>query len=671
MSSPVEIENILPMSNIEGEKELGTPDAILNMDAFLQEVKKRGGYTQLAALTDCHSVYAVGSKFLCYATGVGNSRSLWKVDLEGTKVEIASLPDRGRIYYETVGDTVYISTRTYYATYAISTETLSSWGVLRPTEAPLITLIGGALAPGKYQLTFTRKDSTGEISGSGPIVKVELTATGGFSLSNLDSDYLIWITEANGTKFYYAGVSSKITKSQGVEVLQTLDVTPPLDLSLGNLCFFIGRIWGSKDNILYCSDPYAFNWFRTYHRWVYDSEIVMVLCDETGLYVGTRTASWYQEGKDIKNMKLKQIGEAVISGTGIKAPIHTANDFVGEAEKPIPVWATAHGIVAGIRTEAVRLTGEKLNFKMGGEGATFFRFLNGVPQLGVSSPDTQRFGISDTVDVQVFRKGRLIKGNYSDIIKTAFKLEEVVEAYFAFLLSNTISLTDLLNINISINNSAAETKTLTECLYVFVADLIYEDFSSDPGWSNLSNGEGSATVAGGVLTTVTTGSAGDGALSVTFTAQPEIWASFDITPSSVSVNSAGSAIIFQLDETGAPFVLGIGIINDSGTLKWIVKYQEEAGATIITIDPPVFPFSDGQKVIVTMYWKDVSGPAQDDGVAKIWFNSTLVLDVTDGDFDTVLDIGRIIVGPRSATTTFASSIIYDNILVGTVGEPPC
>ena len=45
MSEKLTIENILPMSNVGGEKTRGQPDVLLNLDAFSTQVEKRSGRT--------------------------------------------------------------------------------------------------------------------------------------------------------------------------------------------------------------------------------------------------------------------------------------------------------------------------------------------------------------------------------------------------------------------------------------------------------------------------------------------------------------------------------------------------------------------------------------------------------------------------------------------------
>lgn len=416
MSEKLTVENILPMSNVGGEKSRGQPDVLLNLDSFSTSVEKRQGRTLLASLSNSHSIQEIDGYFLVGAEGVMFGRALWLVDLEGSKTELAELPDFNRLYYVPIGDKVYISSKTKSFIFNTITRQTEPWGIAIPEVGPNVTVVGGGLPPGKYSLTFTRQSSTGELSGSGPVTEAELTITGGFSIDNVASDFLVWITEPNGTKFLLAGSSSEIQKPVGIEILQTLDVTPPDGLE--NLDFFRGRIWGSKkDKILY-SDSYAFNWFRPYNSFTFKEPILMIAHDPSGVYIGTKSDTWFQSGDNIRQMSLTRIGAGVIKGALVYAP-------VGDDDLRVPVWASSEAIFAGISGKAVSLTDERVDIQLGEEGAAFFRKIQGKLQIGVNAPSSGA-GISDKVTVNVFREGRLLKATYVEMVRDHISLPDTI-----------------------------------------------------------------------------------------------------------------------------------------------------------------------------------------------------------------------------------------------------
>ena len=415
MSEKLTIEKILPMSNVGGEKAIGQPDVILNLDSFATQVEKRSGRTLLASLTNSHSIQEVDGYFLVGAEGSVFGRALWLVQLSGNTIELAELPDFNRLYYIPIGDKIYISSRTKSFIFNKNTRQTEAWGIAIPEVGPAVTVTGGGLPPGKYSLTFTR-EVRGELSGSGPVTEIELTITGGFSISNVASDFLVWITEPNGTKFLFNGIASEIQKPSGAEILQTLDVIPPDGLE--HLIFFRGRLWGTKDDKILYSDSYAFNWFRPYNLFTFKDPILMLASDSNGVYIGTKNDTWFQSGDNIRQMSLKKIGGGVIKGALVYAP-------VGPEDIRVPVWASPEAIFAGINGAAVSLTDEKVDIQLGNEGAAFFRKIKGKLQIGVNAPSSGA-GISDKVTVNVFREGRLLNATYFESVRDHISLPDTI-----------------------------------------------------------------------------------------------------------------------------------------------------------------------------------------------------------------------------------------------------
>lgn len=401
-SRPLKIENIAGMDNTGGSKPPEVPDVILNMDAVSNSLQVRAGRKLHVALTSPNSLYAVGSVLLCSADGVVWPRSVWEIDEAGNKRELWKVDGDDKLYYVTVGDKTYFSSRRSSGAYSFASRSISSWGVALPTAAPSLAAVSGRLPPGIYSVLFTRINAGGEISGAGPATEIELNAPGGISIGNVAGDYWVWATEADGDKYLFCGSSSFLDGAFGGDALQTLDVKPPQGLT--NLIYFAGRIWGVEDKELKYSEAYAYSWFRKYNNFSFEEDILVLAADEGGIYVGTKTATWYQSGRDVRNMRLDKIGNGVIKGTLTHAPI-------GEANKRVPVWAGKEGMFAGINGQAVKLTGDNLNFVISETGASFFRLVKGEPQIGVTSPEGN-FSVSDQVSAKIFRGGRLIEGNY-------------------------------------------------------------------------------------------------------------------------------------------------------------------------------------------------------------------------------------------------------------------
>ena len=172
------MNNVKHDENFYSSKGIAEPKIILNADVDItQSVVKRPGTTKVTGLTLPHSLWAGLSCMLCVSGGY-----LYRLR-NGTATSIAAIGDRGQhIDFLEIEGKVYFSNQFCQGIFNPVTNTVSDWGLL-PPSGPMLLTGSGSLAPGVYNVTMTA--ATGdEISGTGPISTIELTAEGGIQIIN-------------------------------------------------------------------------------------------------------------------------------------------------------------------------------------------------------------------------------------------------------------------------------------------------------------------------------------------------------------------------------------------------------------------------------------------------------------------------------------------------------
>lgn len=418
MAKQVKLEELRGMLNSKAKKPLENPDAILNMDVIEGKLKKRKGFTQVVALTDCKSLYSVGKGlFLCKATSGGNP-SLLEVDAGGATQVLATTPGDSPLYYVDIGDRILISSPLWRGSYNKATRLIGTWGVNLPSEGPTVSAnANGFLPPGTYRICFTRKDSTGEISGNSTITTVELTAEGGITVSNRASDYIVWCTEPSGDLFYLVGAADEISGPLGGQTLPTEGAAPPDNLK--HLVLFLSRVWGVQGKKVLYSDPYSYGWFHSFEMFESLEDINGLAWDDSGIYVFTESLTVYLQGDSIDSLVYREVGDGLIEGTisYFESP---------ENKKKFPVWASKTGIFQGEFGSIKRLNHPELKPKFFGTGASFsLQTGNELPQIGVSAPLPEGATVSDNVEAKVIRGGRVVRHTYNEFVRDSIESTDV------------------------------------------------------------------------------------------------------------------------------------------------------------------------------------------------------------------------------------------------------
>ncbi len=198
------------------------------------------------------------------------------------------------------------------------------------------------------------------------------------------------------------------------------------------------------------------------------------------------------------------------------------------------------------------------------------------------------------------------------------------------------------------------------------SDLIDEDFTTDPAWSEV----GDVTVTGGELVAVSTGGSNDAATTPSFTQSSELWASVDYkVDSGFSISTTGQLANLTRFQIGGSTRVAVDVINSSGTLKFQTRIRNDTGSDETVIhDSPVF-IAGTSYSIVLRYLQATTAVASDGG-GQIWINQELTRDSLDIDnFDTTIP-NQLTVGLDTTGVSVEGTARIDNVTVGSSGESP-
>ncbi|MDI6854394.1 MAG: hypothetical protein QME75_12415 [Deltaproteobacteria bacterium] len=360
-----------------------TPRVVLNADALDGAVlRKRGGHVKAVDLNRPHSLWA-GSVMLCAAEGLAWPQALYRVEGERA-FELCEVPGpRSRLAYVELNDKVYLGNPHFRAVYNLDTGSVEPWGLPLPPP-PQVVITDGELSPGVYSLryTFVSGDLLG---GAGPMVQVRLAGSPqGIRLVNRPANALCWITQQDGGDFFLARLEDEKVAGPypGMQKLPSLRVVPPPPFR--HLAYAFGRMWLASGRRLYYSEPLQYDWFRENGYLPFLEELVMVAPVTGGLFVNSRTSTWYLEGRAPGKMAPQRRGGGAVPGTLTYAQVEGGGYEISRkmSQLPSPVWLGPKGMVVGTHHgHLVHLTEARLKMAVRQVGASLARTCRGLPQV--------------------------------------------------------------------------------------------------------------------------------------------------------------------------------------------------------------------------------------------------------------------------------------------------
>lgn len=392
------------MNNVLKKGPLSMPSVLLNSHVGADgALEKRPGSSLIAELPGAHSLWTDGNGVaLCMAQG-----NLYRlVDKVPVLLAETGQPD-SPAHYLVVSGRIYISNAFWTGVYNIKSKKTESWGTPVPV-APILLPDEGSLPEGKYHVCFTLTGATGRPSGNGQISSMTLDEPGGISIANLPDNAQVWMTDPDGSQFFFAGTYSRITEIlDSPEPIPTLWGSPPLSMSC--LCWAFGRVWGFNGEKLYYSEPYQPELFRLADAF-FDMESLggMIARTDGGLYVGTKDRTIFLAGRQPEEMtEMQPVGSGVVPGS-----LCYANEL-GKLGRNIPVWIGQGGVYAGtMEGQVINLLKEKIIMDPDqSQGASIYRVRDGQTQMLFSYKQgggAANMSMGDDASCEVVRKGNVI-----------------------------------------------------------------------------------------------------------------------------------------------------------------------------------------------------------------------------------------------------------------------
>lgn len=396
------MDNRRPEFKMRGSREDGGDflRSAANADISSQgTVKRRQGYTQVLAGTDCHSFWAdAGDAFVVDGTTLKRL-----TNLQGTPAATTVRSDL------TAGRTMSFA-RTPTGIFYTNGQVLGRLSPDSPTAAPVglttaptISAIPGSLGDARYGICFTRRDYLGAESEATLPVFVDLPASSGLRITGLPGDAAdtsIYMTEPNGSVFMRVGLTQ--AASADIVVAPNLGARcatfmtarmPPGDI----VRHHYGRLLVAAGSVLFYSETYMLGLYRPTKGFIqFPAKITVIEPTSGGVWVCADQTYWFA-GLDIATASADaRLPYGGVANSGGQVP--NGNDAF---------WLSPRGLVRGTQDGVVKnLQEAHVATPAATFAASFFREREGLKQMGAatfgSSPD--RMAASSFMDAEVIRK---------------------------------------------------------------------------------------------------------------------------------------------------------------------------------------------------------------------------------------------------------------------------
>lgn len=275
------------------------------------------------------------------------------------------------------------------ATVASPTE-VRSWGI-DPPALPSATIIAGDLVPGRYGITATYIRNDGQESGAPAAGFVDIAAGQALRVTvanSFDPGVIaarVYVTTPDGDLLLcyteQASITSLDLTAAGIgemnEPLMTQFLSPP---PAGHLiAYYKGHMFVAQDDVLYPSEPYAYELFDLRKFIRLDSKVTMLCAledrsgDSTGFFIGTeKTCGILAGGGPDTFQYIPKTDYGAVPGacTRVDGNLY-ADGSIGA--RMLPMWLSDQGVCVGLPgLEVVNLTRSAYTFPIGAHGAALF-----------------------------------------------------------------------------------------------------------------------------------------------------------------------------------------------------------------------------------------------------------------------------------------------------------
>lgn len=402
----IKVEQFTGMNDVVNKSKGGLelPSVILNSHVKPDgSVEKRQGMEKIVDMPNVHSLWTNNKGVVLFRAG----NKLYRLLNKTTPLELDILtttPELDKCCYLEVSGYIYISSTNYIVRLEIATNIIETWGIPIPSS-PILNIVAGGMPKGIYHVCLTNVRN-GRISGNSVITPITLIEDGGIEITNLPADAQVWITEPNGSQFFFAGTNPQIvTLPQTQETLQTLWAKEPPVLK--NLCWNFGRVWGSIGNRIVYSEPYQPELFGIDDFFELEEEPLLIAKTTGGMFIGCKSKTFYLAGNNPMEMHLiESDGGGVLEGS-----LSYITDM-GEYGKNVPLWMSSDGVCVGLHTgQVLNITKDKIKIDLKNcKGSSICRVADGTVKalFSISGVGGASVGFGDSTTAEVVRNGKVI-----------------------------------------------------------------------------------------------------------------------------------------------------------------------------------------------------------------------------------------------------------------------
>lgn len=377
------IRNTLPAERLHvlPTKDDATTDLVEAVNVDLDnsgQVARRLG-TALKIAGACHSIWAQGDTALF----VRGAQLLRIYPDYSTEVLASGLTVQSTMAYAEVNGRVYWSNG--FESGVIADGRSRSWGMDIPA-APGLSLVGGFVPAGQYQIsvTFVRNDE--QESGAALPSTITLADVGGLRVTwpavsdPAIESARIYVSEPNGTTLYLAAEApvddlyTEVSSLGSAVPLNTLwQDKPPAAQALA---YSGGRLWLGVGEFIFATTALGYEYVDLRDYVAVDGSRIRFLAGvEHGVFIGTANAVFFLSGDTLEDMSLKPISsKAGVAGSVVYVDGALASGNSDLAGRRCVMFASGEGVFLGQPTgEVANLTQDRYRFDAGEQGAAVFQ----------------------------------------------------------------------------------------------------------------------------------------------------------------------------------------------------------------------------------------------------------------------------------------------------------
>lgn len=379
-------------------------------------IRKRKGYA-LKVSGNFHSLWSNGGDCLAVKDG-----TLVRIRNDYSTTNLVSGIGDERIVFEKVDNAIFYTSAGHKG--IIVGDDVYPFGIDAPNPRPSLGITDGVLTKGTYQVALTYITADGLESGTRLAQIIEVPANRGIAVNDIPASpdsrvthVRIYCTTPNGEVLYlvetvpHGTVNWSIADVHGaITPLKTFNVYQAPNGHI--IRYGHGRLFIAQDNILWYSEPYAFDWWKPHQSFMeFEGRIRAVMPTEGGMWVAADRL-YYLIGKNPDEMKRKEV-EPVKAVEGSDVKIMGAYIFIENT--PIGYkWliTTDRGVFVCFNDGiALNMTERNVAYPEADEGTAMFvqeEGINRYVSLLQEKRDSENTAVGDQVTATIIRNGVVI-----------------------------------------------------------------------------------------------------------------------------------------------------------------------------------------------------------------------------------------------------------------------